>query len=811
MAGGGRSLEYIWELIDKISPVLAKIDKQMAASQAKADALKKSAAGLDTAYAKQASHLEKAASAATKYAEAVKRVQKAEHDSATAMERMRQTGGYRGYSWQMGQRAVEAANREGDAYWSKRMAQGGAHGGPGGVMMDGRGRLRHRNGRFAPMGGGPGLIEGVVGSHYLMGGLRRVGRFLTAEDILHIERQMASAGVSPEDVRAARIEASRVAGLYPNISTAEALEMGSDLRAIFPAHGGKTSQAIATEHLAAVARKMSFLRSYEGGKHAKTGDAAMKEMMGAARSAEMFGKTSPEEFNRYLDWAIASKTAFGKTLSLQQMNTAQRQSVTAMMNVEEKFRFGAFNALVQTMGPRAGTGLQTFANKMSSGINWKKIGLTELGLLGLAGPDGKPNEALSRLVAKDPQQAVMQIIGAMKGKYGDDPIKIQQSIGRLLGDRTAMAFTQETVQNLSRMESMWALVKAAYEAQQRAQGGGWLGKDATTEIGAVAKAWNDLVNKVAEPLNPGVIWGLQKVRETLKGMGDFFEKHPALAAAAGSAVALGAAAATFGALRLGWSMLNFGPGIMQRLALGGVGAGEAVLGAGAGAAAAAPFAARLVRVLGFALKTAFWGAAAAAAVELVTSDQFADDYLPKPAADFVKGIRRRTVDWWSNNEDYQKRKSLIEADLARREAQGQPGFWGSIYNGVSGWFRDQMNPGADYWVQRNPAMYGLGPDALYAQGMMLRGAGVASAPLFDPGRPALFGAAVAAEGGAAGGGGSVPAAEAQREIAVRTAVDVSVSAGQDLVVRYEGPIGGPSSVPLKGEASRGESAPVKKD
>ena len=88
-------------------------------------------------------------------------------------------------------------------------------------------------------------------------------------------------------------------------------------------------------------------------------------------------------------------------------------------------------------------------------------------------------------------------------------------------------------------------------------------------------------------------------------------------------------------------------------------------------------------------------------------------------------------------------------------------------------------------------------------------ADVGDCPL-DSDRPALWGSAVAAEGGAAGGG-SVPAAEAQREIAVRTAVDVSVSAGQDLVVRYEGPIGGPSSVPLKGEASRGESAPVKKD
>ena len=806
---GGKSLEYIWELIDKISPVLAKIDKQMAASQAKADALKKSAAGLDTTYAKQASHLEKAAAAATKYAEAVKRVQKAEHESATAMERTRQTGGYRGYTWAMGQRAVEAANRDGDAYWGKRLAQGSAHGGPGGVMMDGRGRLRHRNGRFAPMGGGPGMIEGVVGGHYLMGGLRRVGRFLTAEDILHVERQMAAAGVSETDVRAARAEASRVAALYPNISTAEALEMGSDLRAIFPAHGGKSSQSIATAHLASVARKMSFLRSYEGGKHAKTGDAAMKELMAGARSAEMFGKTSPEEFDRYLDWAIASKTAFGKTLSLQQMNTAQRQAVTAMMNVDEKFRFGAFNALVQTMGQRAGTALQSFSQKVTSGIGWKKLGLAEVAALGFAGPDGKPNDALARLAAKDPQQAVMALFGAMKSKYGDDPVKLQQSIARLMGERTAAAFPMEVIQNLSRLESMWAQVQAAYEAQQKAQGGGWLGKDATTEIGAIAKSWNDLVNKVAEPMNPGVVWGLQKVRETLKGLGDFFEKHPALAATAGSAVALGAAAATFGALRLGWSMLSFGPGALRGLAVGGAGLGEAALGAGAGAAMAGG-ATALVRALGFALKMSLWAAAAAALHQLATSQEFTDDVLPKPAADLVNGVRKQTQDWWANNEDYQKRKKVIEDDLARREAGGQSGFWGSIWNGVSGWFRDQMSPGADYWVQRNPEQFGLGAVPLYAHGMMLRGAGAQTAPALDSDRPALWGSAVAAEGGAAGGG-SVPAAEAQREIAVRTAVDVSVSAGQDLVVRYEGPIGGPSSVPLKGEASRGESAPVKKD
>ena len=39
---------------------------------------------------------------------------------------------------------------------------------------------------------------------------------------------------------------------------------------------------------------------------------------------------------------------------------------------------------------------------------------------------------------------------------------------------------------------MWKQVEAAYEAQRKAEGGGWLGASAGTEITAISKAWDDL-------------------------------------------------------------------------------------------------------------------------------------------------------------------------------------------------------------------------------------------------------------------------------------------------------------------------------
>lgn len=816
MSGGG-ALQYVWELIDRISPVLAKVDKAVASSTAKIEGLKKSAGGLDTVMGKEVAGLDKAAKAAERYAKSVEQAQKRSADAHRSMERNTRAGGrYGPFSeyWYQQQRAIDAAHREGDAFWSKQRARAGGSGGGmgGGVLMDPRGRLRHRNGRFAPMGGGPGLIEAAVGGHYVWGGLKRVGRILASEDILHIQRQMASAGVAAGDIGAARAEASRVAALYPNVSTAEALDLASDLRAIFPAHGGKSSQAIATEHLAAVAKKMSFLRSYDGGKHAGTGDAALKEMMAGARSAEMFGKTSPEEFARFLDWAIASKTAFGKTLSLQQMNTAQRQAVTSLMNVDEKFRFGAFNALVQTMGQRAGTALQSFSQKVTSGLNWKKTGLAEAAALGLAGPDGKPNEALARLTAKDPQQAVMQIIGAMKAKYGDDPIKLQQSIARLMGERTAAAFPLEVLQNLSRLESMWKQVEAAYEAQRKAEGGGWLGASAGTEITAISKAWDDLRNKMTEPINPAVVWGLQKVRETMKGLGDFFEKHPAVAGAAASTLALGAAATTLGVMRLGWSMLRFGPGALAGLA----GAGGSGLGAGAaGAAGGAIAGTALTRALGMLIKGAIWGLIGAAVYGVLTDESFTKDVLPESAAGLVNGLRKRTIDWWKGNQAHADRVADYgAADKVFEANGGYQGLWDSLAPPKV--WSDQPGTGFDlgrlwrsFWAGNDTGwdrpMRGFPTESLYATGMMLRDL-PAPPPVLSADRPAIW-------SGVPGAGvqtGIAPAAEAQREIAVRSLVDVNVRADRDLTITYNGPIDGPKTVPIKGEASRGESAAVTK-
>lgn len=821
MAGGG-GLQYIWELIDKISPVLAKVDKAVAQSTAKVEGLKKSAAGLDTVMGKEVAGLEKAAKAAERYAKSVEQVQKRSADAHRSMESQFRAGGrYGPFSeyWYQQQRAIEAANREGDAFWSKQRARAGGSGGGmgGGVLMDPRGRLRHRNGRFAPMGGGPGMIEAAVGGHYVWGGLKRVGRILASEDILHIQRQMKSAGVAESDITAARAEATRVAALFPNVSTSEALDLASDLRAIFPAHGDKSSQAIATEHLAAVAKKMSFLRSYEGGKHAATGDAALKEMMAGARSAEMFGKTSPEEFSRFLDWAIASKTAFGKTLSLQQMNTAQRQAVTSLMNVDEKFRFGAFNALVQTMGQRAGTALQSYSQKIVSGLNWKKGGLAELAGLGLAGPDGKPNEALARLASKDPTQAVMQMVGAIKAKYGDDPIKLQQSLARLMGERTAAAFPMEVVQNLARLESMWKQVEAAYEAQRKAEGGGWFGASAGTEITAISKAWDDLRNKMTEPINPAVIWGLQKVRETMKGLGDFFEKHPVIAGAAASTLALGATAATLAGIRLGWGMLRYGPAALAALA----GAGGAGLGAGAGAAAG--WAARGAGFGGFllgagkwlginAIKGGIWGIIGLAIGEALQNKEF-----QAGIAGFVRDHGKAGADWLENNKAHQKR--VADYDAAQKQFDANGGYqalWDSL-TPPKVW-SDQpgtgFSPGRlwrSFWAGNDTGWDRFGADvdttAGIAADMMARGATPAM-PNLDANRPAIWGAAAAGAG--AVGTGGVPAAEAQREIAVRSLVDVNVRAENGITVNYTGPLDGPKNVPIRGEASRGESAAVTK-
>lgn len=809
-----RTVQYIFELIDKITPnskklaqsaaeaekKLANMGKATTEAEAKLKRLGQSVADTERSLSKVGTArpeqtYERVAQAADKASRSTAELSRQQSRFAFGAK-----DGPFSPSWYR-QARLENQQLERQLAASARRGGGGALIGGG---VDRHGRMRHRDGRFMPMGFGSGsVVEGAVTAHLMRRMLAMTGgTLMKSEDVLHIERQMAAVGTDPRDIKAAVTASSRIASLYRNLNQAEVLGLSQELRGIFG------TQAEANLHLEPIAKKLSFLRAYEGGKHGAKGAQAITELLAAAQSAELAGKIHEPEFSQHLDWLVAAKTTSGERLSIKQMLTAQKQALGAMMGVDDSFRYGTFTALVQAMGVKAGSSFQAFSNKMVSGLNWKKLGLQEGSDLGLWKEGERPEQsAIAKIAKTKPDMAALEIMRAIGEKYGSDPATIRTHLARLMGTTNAAAFPQEVINNWSRILKEWESIKKAHDAQVKG-GLSFFDDDALKNLDAVHKSWDDLLQKLTRPLNPAVNWALTKTHGILDWLGRFFERHPAIAtAAAGAGMAAMAGAGLFlgryGLQAMGLWGLRGGAGLLGGALQGAAGAGLAAVGAGGG----------VLKLLGGAVATVLRGSIigvlAYAAGMLLTSD-------------FAKGIYKDVGDWMENNKDWQKRKAdydKAEKDFDARAAAGEDvgtmqNFGRKLWDSISKW----MFPTA---FDAGP---GFDAESLMGMGMMMRGLprpayAMPSSPLgyyptvadIQPNDPRFsFNGATSGIPPASAGAGGIPQSEATKEVTVRTTIDPIKIENGELRVKYEGPLGGDTSVQIRAPSPRGESAPVNK-
>lgn len=143
---------------------------------------------------------------------------------------------------------------------------------------------------------------------------------------------------------------------------------------------------------------MSFMKTFEGGKHAGNASNVIHEFESAIRSSELAGRLKPEEMADWLTRSVKTSIAYGVTPV--QMLNAQRAGGTAFLGLNEH-GLAAFSAYTQEQKQRAGVQLMSFVSRMVGGTGQSWMSNEALRGLGLINADDIKNHPEAFQLRKD--------------------------------------------------------------------------------------------------------------------------------------------------------------------------------------------------------------------------------------------------------------------------------------------------------------------------------------------------------------------------------------------------------------------------
>lgn len=215
-------------------------------------------------------------------------------------------------------------------------------------------------------------------------------------DVQSMRAKLKAAGVTPDEMSNINTKASELSNKYKNMGLSEILHIINDGRTNMT---GTINEIVG--HIEPFVKLASFFKAYDGGKHAGQAKSLTTEIADAMKSGELLGKVDPNELADHAAQLAKMKIQYGDGLSVKQYLTAQLNSKAALMMTDDEYRYGYFPALVQSLGPRAGTSLATMMNKSVKGIRVDKQSAKVMQEYGMLGPgvqfDKKGNPKLETL------------------------------------------------------------------------------------------------------------------------------------------------------------------------------------------------------------------------------------------------------------------------------------------------------------------------------------------------------------------------------------------------------------------------------
>jgi hypothetical protein len=423
-------------------------------------------------------------------------------------------------------------------------------------VKDLEGGLTRLNRIKLAVGGGLAIAGGTAA-------LAVVGKMVDkGNELVKIQQNMAQAGVKAAEVQEAYAEAWKLTAKYTNVGAAEALKAINEGRAIFG------SQHEATHHGEDFVKMISFLKSYNGGKHSGGANEFEREAVSAIKSAEIAGKVTPKEMGEHLKQLTAMRVMYGDQLKISQYLTAQRAGGAALRNTSDDFRYGMFPALVQENGPGAGVMLMTAFNKIVAGTGNKTQSIRQMMDMGLLNKsmvdfdkDGRAVRLKDPAAIKNSHEAalnfgdwVMKTLRPLLDKKlvgltgTDRNIRESQLVANMFPDRNAQKAVIEVLQQYTKLQKDAALMQQARKQLDRTDEKGYLDKSWEGQKQAFHEQWENFLQALGAPMVAVATHNLAKVNEALSGMAQWAAR-PEMAGtieAIGKGIAAAAAALTAG-------------------------------------------------------------------------------------------------------------------------------------------------------------------------------------------------------------------------------------------------------------------------
>ncbi|ONF46451.1 hypothetical protein RSM1_24420, partial [Methylobacterium radiotolerans] len=365
------------------------------------------------------------------------------------------------------------------------------------------------------------------------GGVHTIEKVLeTGVDMQHIALGMKQAGARDSQIAEAKRVAEAGSKAFPNLSTLEIFEHISDLRGIL----GDIDKA--THEAPDILPVFSALKAKAGNKGGKS---AINEVYSAVKSAETANEITAEGVEKHTNALARLAFWYGDKLNPSHYFSAQKAGGQMLNLTSDRFRFGAFSALTQEVGQRAGTQFGTFAAKGVAGLKMTVAGLDRAAMFGLLDVDTikrsknnsvKPGAQFSDIGldgvkydrAKDPDLWLYKnVIPKLKkgGVNTDDSAELLRELGRIFTDKNAYGFLFTLAQQRPKIEK-------DYKGFEGTSGDfkEYLRKDAVAQIqGAVAQG-NSVMTALSGPAIPGIVENLARFNSGLAATAAFFEQHP---------------------------------------------------------------------------------------------------------------------------------------------------------------------------------------------------------------------------------------------------------------------------------------------
>lgn len=538
------SVEFIFHLIDKFTPVASQLANAARRSAESLAAMGKTANSAESAVNKMAAGQQRVANAFNQSARAIRESDRAHQlwvKNANQVERMQ----------------LQMLNRH-------QAKQG----------LVAAGMLPGQNGRHSNRSVTMDMMNAYYGFQ-MAGEIRNSwSHFIDIPNAqFDARRKMAFVGFKGDLLNEADVRASSLSRKYRNLSKADVLEQLYEGVAI---HGDARH---ALDNIEAQSKLASFLQSWEGGKHAHNTKAWNREVFSAIKSMEMFGvlnnhdeAAKSKDINNYLGAFMSMKALYGDQARIGEYLTMQRRAGSSFYNLSDEFRFGVLPAILMekggsTVGQQIMTGFQSV-------VGGKKLSKNEMATMrgyGLMGSDGRWVSSLVDAYKHDGMEAMKIITGAVARKHGldlKDPSqreKLKDMLPRemswLFPNRNAASYLIDMFMNEQNYKKhAHALMEVRKEMERIANGEFFAARTKGGAEASVAKQWENLMAAIGGPIVEPYIermnnWAasLNRISEAVAG---FFQRNPAAAKMFGTGAVVGVGAlASVAALAAGGFVL----------------------------------------------------------------------------------------------------------------------------------------------------------------------------------------------------------------------------------------------------------------